>query len=1398
MKYFFSCFFLIILSYSNGQVSSHFVWEEMHNSVKDIPLIDMEYSTDGKHIIAAFSDSIRIFNIKEGAVTNSFHFTCNTDVIYYKQGRKLFYKHEGNPYITFFKRDTSYFIGSNDKYSVKYESIYSVITKNYLTGEDIQKKVLDTTRFITYENSLPSDSKEEYLLKTSNTGVAIYKDDHFYLFKEKLQDVQVLSFKDEVKDFALMDNGHLWVYLEGQLKLVEGNNSGKFFPQEEIDNIFSLNGNSYATCNKGVVKFYNFIDKPVFQSELDLHDNITHMTQNLNGEVLYSYHNVGFNRGNRNVFLIDSTYNKYGELLIEGGQSLIVRQHPFDNSLLITTKDNSLSVFDLDAQIDNPVFAYQTSHEGRSIEYLTFSEDGKYMATLCDQNIVIWDVKLKKVIERYEVELIDGIQFTTDGTYDIICSDGVKLKWKNWLSNYTSLKLQNSGVSGNYIEKNVDRSLKDWEKGRKGFERPDYFDDQGLSKRGKFFCGIFKNLETYNKCVVVGTNKSNGELLSVFPGKETPQILEFVNDSVVAISSSNTIHLVNLETKRNIGKFIIHEPSELKGVGMYGVLELGEIEDQLYSFCDEHQVTFYDKESGLQTKQYSTGYKELGSKKWFDISSDYVTYLMNNQNTRFQFSGKNDGTYNYAIMCNKLDSVVEIKNLTIQFIDAPESIISAVKIVGNRSKIALVRSNCVKENNGVKEELNCKTFLRVQDMELKKMDFEIELPSELKYPSMTLSENGKFAAFWNVGECSNSYRNKWNKGWGNEDSDSFDKIIIVDLSTQKINKLSLTNLGINRIHLDDVKFVPNNPNILIIRDDFKSTVRYVQIDKKRTIATLYGIPLKTKKTDRDAGSIESPFFPSYSGDTLFYSMGNPIFNSIHNHIRGYSISRDEIVLEYSDPIRIKSATELYGEQKLLLGHLDNSLTIIDLSKKERVGKFISSKGGSVFLSPENYYRGDQEATKDVFFKVNTELYAFDQFDLKYNRPDIVLERLGYASVEKIESFRRAYEKRLQKMGFTEEMLKADFHLPEVSITNEDDLPVQFEDEKLSIKINATDSKYPLDRINVWINNVPIYGINGISLRDKNTQDFETAIELQLNEGDNKIEVSVLNQAGAESYKETVYIKCTKPAPKPNLYFVGIGVKDYVDESMNLKYSDKDIRDVANLYSTSSLYGKIYIDTFLNATVTKDIIPHIRKRLESSTIHDQVIFMYSGHGVLDDSLDYYLTTHDIDFLKPSAKGIPYEAVDELLDNIPARQKLVLIDACNSGEVDKDELEVDNTTGITAEVIAPKGDMFKKYATKTNSFEMMQELFTDLRRGTGATVISSSSGKYFSFEDKKYQNGVYTYALKLGLEGAADANEDNEITVSELKEFLYKKVESLTNGKQKPTARQENLEYDFRVW
>jgi uncharacterized caspase-like protein len=147
--------------------------------------------------------------------------------------------------------------------------------------------------------------------------------------------------------------------------------------------------------------------------------------------------------------------------------------------------------------------------------------------------------------------------------------------------------------------------------------------------------------------------------------------------------------------------------------------------------------------------------------------------------------------------------------------------------------------------------------------------------------------------------------------------------------------------------------------------------------------------------------------------------------------------------------------------------------------------------------------------------------------------------------------------------------------------------------------------------------------------------------------------------------------------------------------------------------------------------------------------------------------------------------------------------MLIDACHSGEVDKDETVFTNATaksdGGTVASRGVKNVTKKESVGLKSSFELMQELFTDLRRGSGTVVISSASGVEFAFESDAWKNGVFTYSLLEGLQTKkADSNSNQEINVSELRDYVIQKVSELTQGKQHPTSRKENLEFDFKVW
>jgi hypothetical protein len=53
--------------------------------------------------------------------------------------------------------------------------------------------------------------------------------------------------------------------------------------------------------------------------------------------------------------------------------------------------------------------------------------------------------------------------------------------------------------------------------------------------------------------------------------------------------------------------------------------------------------------------------------------------------------------------------------------------------------------------------------------------------------------------------------------------------------------------------------------------------------------------------------------------------------------------------------------------------------------------------------------------------------------------------------------------------------------------------------------------------------------------------------------------------------------------------------------------------------------------------------------------------------------------------------------------------------------------------------------------------MQNMFSDLHRGSGAIVISAAAGQGYALESDEWNNGVFTYCILNGLVNrAADAN------------------------------------------
>ena len=222
----------------------------------------------------------------------------------------------------------------------------------------------------------------------------------------------------------------------------------------------------------------------------------------------------------------------------------------------------------------------------------------------------------------------------------------------------------------------------------------------------------------------------------------------------------------------------------------------------------------------------------------------------------------------------------------------------------------------------------------------------------------------------------------------------------------------------------------------------------------------------------------------------------------------------------------------------------------------------------------------------------------------------------------------------------------------------------------------------------------------------------------------------------------------------------------------------------------------------NEEATLERLKAAKEFLNQSSEKDVVMVFYAGHGLLDSEFNYFLAGHNVDFNNPQTGGIPYEDFEALFDGIPARQKLVMIDACHSGEVDKEEMNFvsASTQNVSSGKVKFRGFKNVEIANSgsENSFQLMKQLFAGVGQNTGAYVISSAGGSEFAFESPDWNNGVFTYALLDGLKtGQANTTGDNLVFVKELSPFVKNKVIELTQGQQHPTSREQNYEYDFGI-
>lgn len=421
---------------------------------------------------------------------------------------------------------------------------------------------------------------------------------------------------------------------------------------------------------------------------------------------------------------------------------------------------------------------------------------------------------------------------------------------------------------------------------------------------------------------------------------------------------------------------------------------------------------------------------------------------------------------------------------------------------------------------------------------------------------------------------------------------------------------------------------------------------------------------------------------------------------------------------------------------------DASTRIWDISTGEEVASMIAFEDGEWIITTANgYYTSSPKGDQYLSVKVGGKEYSTEQLRESFYRPDLVQVALSGGSL-----------KELKKV--------ADVKPPPVVAIVDTSKSIDKSDATITLKI--TDAGGGIGDIRLYLNGsaVMLDSTRGMKVVSSNQNEIQKTYHLKLSSGLNVIRAIAFNADNTMQSTDAVQeiMAAFKAIGKPSLYALVIGINEYKNPKLQLNFAVADSDLFANTLKqgAASLFEKVEVKKLSSKeeTTRENILKEL-KAMQSLNPDDLFVFYVASHGTVDDG-EYFLITSNVgstrtEKLKTDAIG--QSVFKELIGNIPATKKLIIIDTCNAGAL-----------GEAIQVAMLTRGMSEDTAMKI------------LSRAVGSTILSASTSIQEALEG--YQgHGLFTYVLAEGLKGKADKGKTGYVKTTELADYVDNEVPTL---------------------
>jgi hypothetical protein len=446
------------------------------------------------------------------------------------------------------------------------------------------------------------------------------------------------------------------------------------------------------------------------------------------------------------------------------------------------------------------------------------------------------------------------------------------------------------------------------------------------------------------------------------------------------------------------------------------------------------------------------------------------------------------------------------------------------------------------------------------------------------------------------------------------------------------------------------------------------------------------------------------------------------------------------------------------------------------------------KDGSVATTPEGFFSGAGRFREYVRFVCGMQVHDFNQFYDAFYRPDLVERKL---KGEDISAYTRGLDlteaikcppPKVEVQGLAE---GAQLTSRELAVTAKaDDAGGEIGDLRLyhngklvqsqGVYRVAEDGAAPVrvtqaktDELYAMVRGAKVRrvmlpkGEKSVRTLDftprKGTVTESCAIELV--NGENTISACAFNGHNTVmSELVSVKVKCTTPKREPALYVLAVGINQFADPQLNLRFARKDAEDVARLIGQAAkpFYKDVHVKLLLDDQGTKSAIIAEAQRMGAQMEPEDVFVLYiAGHAKAFDDL-YYVFTREFDGTVRSETTLSSAELMELSKTAKALKQVLVLDTCQAGSMNS--------------LVAGLYD----------------SRISVLAHAMGAHVLAAT-GTYQNALDDYQGNGLFTHFLLAGLRGKADTNHDSTVRVKEMAPYLLDAVKAASEDRQTPLVR-----------